>query len=52
LQRLQDCGFDTLNSETPIVPIICSTEERAYEMSRLSQMENVFVLPVVAPAVP
>jgi glycine C-acetyltransferase len=52
LQRLQDSGFDTLNSETPIVPIICGTEERAYEMSRLSQMEDVFVLPVVAPAVP
>lgn len=52
LQRLQGCGFDTLDSETPIVPIICGAEERAYEMTRLSQMDNVFVLPVVAPAVP
>jgi 8-amino-7-oxononanoate synthase len=52
LQCLQDRGFDTLNSETPIVPIICGTEERAWEMARLSQAEGLFVLPVVEPAVP
>jgi glycine C-acetyltransferase len=52
LQRLKECGFDTLNSETPIVPIICGTEDRAWEMARLSQAEGIFVLPVVAPAVP
>lgn len=52
LQSLQDRGFDTLNSETPIVPIICGTEERAWEMARLSQAEGLFVLPVVEPAVP
>jgi glycine C-acetyltransferase len=52
LKSLRARGFDTLNSETPIVPIICGTEERAWEMARLSQEEDIFVLPVVAPAVP
>jgi len=52
LKNLRDRGFNTLHSETPVVPIICGTEERAWEMARLSQAEDIFVLPVVAPAVP
>jgi glycine C-acetyltransferase len=52
LDSLKKRGFDTLFSETPIVPIICGTEERAWEMARLSQARDIFVLPVVAPAVP
>jgi glycine C-acetyltransferase len=49
---LQERGFNTLNSETPIVPIIAGDDERAWMMAKLSQDEGVFVLPVVAPAVP
>ncbi len=52
LGGLQARGFDTLNSETPIVPIICGADEKAFEMTRLCQDENIFVLPVVSPAVP
>ena len=52
LDRLHARGFDTLNSETPIVPILCGSEEQAWEMARLSHQEDVFVLPVVPPAVP
>ncbi len=52
LGGLKERGFDTLYSETPIVPIICKEDEKAYEMTRLCQEENVFVLPVVSPAVP
>jgi len=52
LGGLQERGFDTLNSETPIVPIICGSDERAYQVARLCQEEDVFVLPVVSPAVP
>jgi 8-amino-7-oxononanoate synthase len=52
LSGLQERGFDTLNSETPIVPVICGSDERAYHMARLCQEEDVFVLPVVSPAVP
>jgi len=52
LGGLKARGFDTLNSATPIVPIICGEDERAYQMTKLCQEENIFVLPVVSPAVP
>lgn len=52
LNGLKARGFDTLHSETPIVPIICGEDEKAYQMAKLCQEENLFVLPVVSPAVP
>jgi glycine C-acetyltransferase len=52
LDGLKTRGFNTLNSETPIVPIVCGEDERAYWMTRLCQEEGIFVLPVVSPAVP
>ena len=52
IKGLQERGFDTLNSETPIVPIIAGTDERAWLMAKLSQEQDIFVLPVVSPAVP
>jgi 8-amino-7-oxononanoate synthase len=52
LNGLKERGFNTLNSETPIVPIICGEDEKAYQMTKLCQQEGVFVLPVVPPAVP
>jgi len=52
LSGLKARGFNTLNSETPIVPIICGEDEQAYQMTKLCQQEGLFVLPVVPPAVP
>ncbi|MFQ5613454.1 MAG: aminotransferase class I/II-fold pyridoxal phosphate-dependent enzyme [Anaerolineae bacterium] len=52
IKGLQERGFDTLNSETPIVPIITGDDERAWMMSKISQDRGIFVLPVVSPAVP
>jgi 8-amino-7-oxononanoate synthase len=52
LGGLKARGFNTLNSETPIVPIICGEDERAFQMTKLCQEEGLFVLPVVSPAVP
>ena len=52
IKGLQERGFNTLKSETPIVPIIAGDDERAWLMAKLSQDEGIFVLPVVAPAVP
>jgi len=52
LNGLKARGFNVLNSETPIVPIICGEDERAYQMTKLCQQEGIFVLPVVSPAVP
>ncbi len=52
IKGLQERGFNTLNSETPIVPIITGDDERAWMMAKLSQEKDIFVLPVVSPAVP
>jgi len=45
-------GFDTARSQTPIVPIIVGSDERAYQMTSLMQKSGIFVMPVVSPAVP
>ncbi|MFQ6099930.1 MAG: aminotransferase class I/II-fold pyridoxal phosphate-dependent enzyme [Anaerolineae bacterium] len=52
LGGLRARGFNTLNSETPIVPIICGEDERAFQMTKVCQEEGIFVLPVISPAVP
>jgi 7-keto-8-aminopelargonate synthetase-like enzyme len=52
IKGLQERGFNTLYSETPIVPIIAGKDEHALMMAKLSQEQDIFVLPVVSPAVP
>jgi 7-keto-8-aminopelargonate synthetase-like enzyme len=49
---LKQAGFDTLLTSTAIVPVLCGSDERAYTMTREAQHRDVFVLPVVSPAVP
>ena len=49
---LKACGFDTLSTTTAIVPVLCGSDERAYAMTGEAQRRDVFVLPVVSPAVP
>ncbi len=51
ISGLQERGFDTLNTATAIVPILCGTDELAFFVTRNAHLENVFVLPVVSPAV-
>jgi glycine C-acetyltransferase len=50
--QLHDLGFDTLASETPVVPIICPTAQQAMAMARTAQARGLFVQPIVYPAVP
>ncbi len=45
-------GFDTGNSQTPIIPIIIRDPVKVYEMCRLLSEHGVFVNPVISPAVP
>jgi glycine C-acetyltransferase len=45
-------GFDTMLTETAIVPVLCGSDEAAFAMTRESQLQDIFVLPVVSPAVP
>ena len=48
---LKSMGFDTLLTETAIVPVLCGTDEKAMELTKRCQEKDVFVLPVVSPAV-
>lgn len=52
IDGLKGAGFDTLFTETAIVPVICGTDEAAFAMTRNCQNRDIFVLPVVSPAVP
>jgi 8-amino-7-oxononanoate synthase len=52
ISGLKQAGFDTLNTETAIVPVVCGEDEVAYQMTQYGQHRDVFVLPVVSPAVP
>ena len=49
---LQQAGFDTGLTCTPIVPIMVGSEQRALAMTKFCQDSGVFVLPVLPPAVP
>jgi 8-amino-7-oxononanoate synthase len=49
---LKAVGFDTMLTETAIVPVLCGNDDRAFALTRECQHQDVFVLPVVSPAVP
>ncbi|MEW6287944.1 MAG: aminotransferase class I/II-fold pyridoxal phosphate-dependent enzyme [Chloroflexota bacterium] len=49
---LKSMGFDTMLTETAIVPVLCGDDNTAFAMTRECQHNDVFVLPVVSPAVP
>lgn len=48
---LQDLGFDTGMSETPITPVITRDEERAQELARQLFQQGVFTPAIVYPTV-
>ncbi|MCS7284051.1 MAG: aminotransferase class I/II-fold pyridoxal phosphate-dependent enzyme [Anaerolineae bacterium] len=52
IRGLKEAGFNTLMTETAIVPIICGADERAFMMTRECHENGIFVLPVISPAVP
>jgi glycine C-acetyltransferase len=52
IKGIKERGFDTLTTETAIVPVLCGSDEQAFAMTRAVQHNDVFVLPVVSPAVP
>jgi len=52
ISGLKQRGFDTMYTETAIVPVLCGDDESAFAMTRSAQHRDVFVLPVVSPAVP
>ena len=52
IDGLKKAGFDTMLTTTAIVPVLCGTDERAFALTRACQHKDLFVLPVVSPAVP
>ncbi len=52
IEGLKERGFNTLFTETAIVPILCGEDETAFRMTAESFKRGIFVLPVISPAVP
>ena len=51
-EGLQSLGFDTVTSETPIIPVVTGSMERTFEFWRALFDAGVFTNPVLPPAVP
>jgi 8-amino-7-oxononanoate synthase len=52
IDGLKKAGFDTMLTTTAIVPVLCGSDERAFALTQACQHKDLFVLPVVSPAVP
>ena len=52
INHLRGLGFDTLNTETAIVPIICGDEEKAWIMAKHCQEKGLFIQGIPYPVVP
>ena len=51
-KSLDDMGFDTGTSVTPIIPIFVRSDEGVFKMTLMLHEMGVFVNPVISPAVP
>jgi 8-amino-7-oxononanoate synthase len=49
---LQKLGFNTLNTETAIVPVICGNETKAWTMAKMCQDAGIYVHGIPYPVVP
>jgi 8-amino-7-oxononanoate synthase len=49
---LKNLGYNTLNSQTPVIPLLIGDDVAAFAMTQKLCEEGVFVTPVVRPAVP
>jgi glycine C-acetyltransferase len=51
LDGLKDAGFDTGNSETPIIPVMCGKSKTSRDFSEYLWTRGIFVLPIFFPMV-
>ena len=51
-KQLDELGFDTGPSKTPIIPIYVRDIDKTFLFTKMAQDEGVFVNPVITPAVP
>lgn len=50
--KLQEKGFDTLNTQSPIVPVVCGDNNKAWLLAKLCQDKGLFVQGIPSPVVP
>jgi 8-amino-7-oxononanoate synthase len=50
--KLRAAGFNLLNTETAIVPVICGSLENGVQLAHYCQQRGIFVQAIVAPVVP
>jgi len=51
-EGLDDMGYDTMNTESAIIPIYLGDEGNAIKMARILNNEGIFACPYIYPAVP
>ncbi len=51
LDKMNELGFDTGHTETPIVPIMCGDSLTAKELADFVWQEGIYILPIVYPMV-
>ena len=51
IDKVQELGFDTGSSDTPIVPLMCKESKVAKELANFVWERGVYVLPIVFPMV-
>jgi 8-amino-7-oxononanoate synthase len=51
VKMLQELGFDTHTSQTPIIPVYIKDDQLTFQFTRRLFEEGIFVNPVVSPAV-
>jgi len=51
IEKMKDLGFDTGNSETPIVPVMCGESKTAKALADFVWEKGIYVLPIVYPMV-
>lgn len=49
---LNDLGFNTLKSPTPIIPVLIGDDVMAMQITQFLQQQGIFATPVIAPATP
>jgi glycine C-acetyltransferase len=52
MEEVEALGFDTGNTETPIIPIMCGRSKTARDLADYLWKKGIFVLPIVYPMVP
>ncbi len=51
-KELSHLGFDTGDSQTPVIPVVVGDDRLCFFMAKRLEEEGVFVNPVISPAVP